>query len=82
MPWDDRPVRYDVHATRRMLQRHLTQADVEQIVRAAAREADGTDWLGFPKFRAFLRTGGRHLQVAFSDRGDHLYVVTVMSREW
>lgn len=30
----------------------------------------------------FLRTGGIQLQVAFSDREDHLYVISAMKEVW
>ena len=72
-----RPLRYTTHARRRMEQRNISKAEVEQIVRAGARRADGIG-----KWVAFGRVNGRRLEVAYAESEEGkievLLVVTVI----
>lgn len=69
---ETRPVKFSRHATQRMAQRGISQADAEQIVRHGATRPDADS-----DFIAFGSINGRHIEVACLDKGDHIFVKTV-----
>lgn len=74
---ETRPITYSIHAEERLVERGISKASVEAVIRAGAWQQDGPD-----TFKALVRAKGVLLQVAFADRGSHLHVITVKNKEW
>lgn len=72
MRHESRAIRFSHHAQKRLAQRSIDRADAEQIVRSGAIRPDADcDFVAYGSF------GGKYIEVACLDKGDHLFVKTV-----
>lgn len=85
---DQRPITWSEHALQRLVDRGVTQAEAEQIIRSGVWHADGVGDQGDPKWAAEGSATGKHLRIVFVETTDHqgkkvvevLHVVTVIIR--
>ena len=70
-----RPIRYTHHARQRIIERHISEAEVEQVIRTGARQPDGVK-----KWIAFGTINGRRLEVVYVETEEgEIEVLLVLS---
>ena len=69
------PIRYTHHAKERMIERRISQEEVEQVIRTGARQPDGVN-----KWIAFGTINARRLELVYVETEEEvLQVLLVLS---